>query len=137
MLFPIAIHRDIDSIYGVTVPDIEGCFSYGETIEEAVNNTREIIFSHIELLLEEGFDFKPHTTDIEQLKSNSDFKDAVWAYVDLDISKLSTKVERFNVSWPSFVLNQIDEYIEAHHESRSGFLARAALEVVKREREMA
>lgn len=137
MLFPIAIHKDADSVYGVTVPDIEGCFSYGETIEEAVTNTRDVIVSHIEVLLDEGFDFKPHTTDIEQLKNNPDFKDAIWAYVDLDVSKLTTKIERFNVSWPSFVLKQIDDYIEVHHESRSGFLARAALEAVTREREIA
>ena len=32
MLIPVAIHKDTDSLYGVTVPDIPGCFSAGETI---------------------------------------------------------------------------------------------------------
>jgi predicted RNase H-like HicB family nuclease len=36
MYFPIAIHKDPDSDYGVTVPDLPGCFSAGSTIDEAI-----------------------------------------------------------------------------------------------------
>ena len=30
MRFPIVVHKDADSGYGVTVPDLPGCFSAGE-----------------------------------------------------------------------------------------------------------
>jgi predicted RNase H-like HicB family nuclease len=37
MQYPIVIHKDSGSDYGVTFPDIPGCFSAGSTIEEAIN----------------------------------------------------------------------------------------------------
>ena len=38
MLYPVAVERgDDDHAYGVTVPDIQGCFSAGDTFEEAMN----------------------------------------------------------------------------------------------------
>lgn len=33
--YPIIIHNDKDSDYGVTVPDLPGCFSAGTTPDEA------------------------------------------------------------------------------------------------------
>ena len=35
MRYPIVIHKDPESCYGVTVPDLPGCFSAGNTVEEA------------------------------------------------------------------------------------------------------
>lgn len=127
MLFPIAIHKDSGTAYGVTIPDVPGCFSYGDTIEEAVFNAKEAVIGHIETLLELGepIDFK--ATKIDELKSQEDFKDAVWGFVEVDLSKLDSKPERVNISLPKFVLHRIDQYVTSHHETRSGFLARAAL----------
>ena len=31
MRFPIVVHKDKNSGYGVTVPDLPGCFSAGDT----------------------------------------------------------------------------------------------------------
>ena len=53
MRYPLAIHKDEDSCYGVTVPDIPGCFSAGDTIGEAVENAQEAIFEHLEVLAED------------------------------------------------------------------------------------
>jgi metal-responsive CopG/Arc/MetJ family transcriptional regulator len=47
--------------------------------------------------------------------------------VEVDISKLDSKPERVNISLPRFILSRIDEYVAAKHETRSGFLARAAI----------
>jgi predicted RNase H-like HicB family nuclease len=51
MQYPIFIHKDEDSAYGVIVPDLPGCFSAGDTIEEAIQNAKEAIECHIEGLL--------------------------------------------------------------------------------------
>lgn len=50
MKYPIAIHKDIDSCYGVTVPDVPGCFSAGETLDEAMNNVQEAISLNLKKL---------------------------------------------------------------------------------------
>jgi predicted RNase H-like HicB family nuclease len=41
MKFSVAIHKDKDSDYGVIFPDLPGCFSAGDTIEEALANAQE------------------------------------------------------------------------------------------------
>jgi predicted RNase H-like HicB family nuclease len=32
MRYPIVIHKDADNDYGVSVPDLPGCFSAGESV---------------------------------------------------------------------------------------------------------
>lgn len=51
MNYPVVIHKDKDSDYGVTVPDMPGCFSAGSTMEEALDNAREAILCHAEGLM--------------------------------------------------------------------------------------
>ncbi len=130
MEFPIAIHKDDGSVYGVTVPDVVGCYSYGDTIEDAIRNAREAITSHIETMIELGEDVEFTCSSIEELVNKDEFAGAVWALADVDITKLDTKPERINISLPRFVLHKIDSFVEKRHETRSGFLARVALDAI-------
>ncbi|CAI8010720.1 UPF0150 protein Ta0767 [Geodia barretti] len=50
MRFPVVVHKDEGSSYGVTVPDLPGCFSGGDTLDEALTNAQEAIAGHIETL---------------------------------------------------------------------------------------
>lgn len=130
MEFAIAIHKDPESCYGVTVPNVPGVFSAGDTIEEALRNAKEAIVCHVQTIIEEGDKVIIDSTSIEELVTNPDYADAIWAFVEVDLSKLDSKPERINISLPRFVLHKIDSYVEARHETRSGFLARAALEAI-------
>ena len=47
MRFPVVIHKDETSGYGVTVPDLPGCFSAGDSIEEAIVSGHEAIACHL------------------------------------------------------------------------------------------
>lgn len=85
MLYPVVIHQGSDSAYGVTVPDISGCFSAGDTLEEAMHNTREAIQGHLEILAEDGAAI-PNAGDIAKHKNNPDYADGFWAVVDVDIT---------------------------------------------------
>jgi metal-responsive CopG/Arc/MetJ family transcriptional regulator len=53
--------------------------------------------------------------------------------VDIDLTKLDNKPERINISMPRVVLSKIDSYVEKRHETRSGFLSRAALSAIAAE----
>jgi predicted RNase H-like HicB family nuclease len=68
MRFPVVIHKDADSDYGVTVPDLPGCFSAGDTIDDALTNAVEAIECHIEGLLLDG-ETVPHAVAIEHHRS--------------------------------------------------------------------
>ena len=47
--FPVLVQSDVSGGYWVTCPLLEGCYSQGETIDEALKNIRE----SIELCLED------------------------------------------------------------------------------------
>ena len=46
---PILVEKDEDGIYVIECPLFDGCYSQGETLEEALKNIREVI----DLILEE------------------------------------------------------------------------------------
>ena len=126
MRFPIVIHRDEGSSYGVTVPDLPGCFSGGESLEEALAAAEEAILSHIEVLLMDG-ESVPKQRPLEEHQANENYVDGVWALVDADVSKLSGKSVRVNITLPERVLAIVDEAAKREGETRSGYLVRAAL----------
>jgi predicted RNase H-like HicB family nuclease len=88
MYFPIAIHKDPDSDYGVTVPDLPGCFSAGATVDEAMLMAREAIELYLDTLVEDGKEI-PVPSDIEKLQANPDFAGAIWAFVSADYNHKS------------------------------------------------
>ena len=126
MRYPVVIHKDEDSAYGVTVPDLPGCFSAGETLEEALSSSQEAILSHIEALLMDG-EAVPKQKPLEEHRTNDNYADGVWALVDADVSKLSGKRVRMNITLPERVLAIVDEAAKREGETRSGLLTRAAL----------
>lgn len=137
MEMPVAIHKDENSVYGVTIPDVPGCYSWGDTIDEAIKNAREAVYSHYAVLAESGDAVSIKASRIEDLRADDEFAGAIWAFVDVDASKFDAKPERINISIPRFVLKKIDSFAEARHETRSGFISRAALAMIAEETENA
>ena len=91
MRYPIVIHKDPDSDYGVTVPDLPGCFSGGDTMEEAIEMAHEAITGHIETLLMDGQPI-PDMLPMETHLPDEFYTDGIWALVDVDLSELSGMV---------------------------------------------
>ncbi|MGL5421922.1 MAG: type II toxin-antitoxin system HicB family antitoxin [Serratia fonticola] len=129
MFYPIAIEAGDDKhAYGVTVPDLPGCFSAGDTLDEAISAAKEAITGHIELLVEMGRDI-PAVSSVGELAKDPEFAGYTWAVVDIDVSRLLGGSEKINVTLPKSLIDRIDRCVATHPEfkSRSGFLAEAAL----------
>ncbi|MDL1977747.1 MAG: type II toxin-antitoxin system HicB family antitoxin [Deltaproteobacteria bacterium] len=127
MKYPIALHKDDSSDYGVTIPDLPGCFSAGASIEEAIAMAQEAAECHIEGLLIDAEPI-PVPSSVEEYKNNPDYQDCLWALIDIDLSKLSLKSKRINITLPERLLTTIDHYVKKYGESRSGLLAQAITE---------
>lgn len=125
MKYPVVLHTDDDAHYGVTVPDLPGCFSAGDGVEDALQSVLEAIDLHLEGLVEDGGDV-PLPRNIAEHQANPDFANGVWALVDVDVSRFDGKAEKINITVPKRVLAQIDAYAKAHGATRSGFLVEAA-----------
>jgi predicted RNase H-like HicB family nuclease len=131
MLYPVVVHKDPTSDYGASVPDLPGCVSAGRTLDEALEGIREAIACHIEGILLDG-ESVPPAGEIERHKSNPEWVEGIWALVQIDLSKLSGKSKRINITLPERLLSQVDQYVSQHGETRSGFLAQAALDYMTR-----
>ena len=133
MLYPIAIRPgDEQHAWGVDVPDIPGCFSAGEDLDDAMAMAREAIEGHLEILAEDCARI-PVATPVSAHVSNPEYEGCIWALVDIDITRYLGKAEKLNITLPAILLNRIDDYVKHHTEqkSRSGFLASAALKVLQ------
>jgi predicted RNase H-like HicB family nuclease len=131
MLYPVVINKDQDSEYGASVPDLPGCFSAGETFDEVLENAKEAIQCHIEGLMLDG-ETIPLAGKIELHKNDPQWSEGVWALVQIDLSRLSGKSKRVNITLPERLLSQVDSHAAQQGETRSGFLAQAALEYMSR-----
>lgn len=130
MRYPVVIHKDKNSDYGVIIPDLPGCFSAGETLDEAMEMAHEAAECHIEGMLLAG-EALPAVRPIEHHQGNTEYANGVWALVELDLSRLEDATERVNITLSRRVLTLIDEAAKRAGESRSGFLARAGIEAAQ------
>ena len=131
MNYPIVIHKDKDSDYGVTVPDLPGCFSAGDTLDEAIAMAQEAIELHLEGLIEDG-QVIPKPGRIEDHKGKREFKGGIWAVVSISPSSLRVEAKRINITMPRRILDAVDRFAEVENETRSGLLTKAATAYIDR-----
>ncbi len=134
MLYPIAIEKgSANEAYGVIVPDIKGCFSAGDTFEEALENAKESIAGHLEILAEDGCDI-PLASEASLYLNADEYKGFIWAVIDIDVSRYLGKAEKVNVTLPSRLIRLIDDKVgkDKHYKSRSAFLAAGAERLLHR-----
>lgn len=117
------IHKDADSDYGVSFPDLPGVISAGSTLDEARDMASEALALHIEGLIEDG-EAIPEASSLEDVMANAENRDGVAVLISAPAT--AVKSVRVNVTLPSDVLEQIDQYAEREGFTRSGFLAQAA-----------
>ena len=67
----------------------------------------------------------------DMVSHKTEYSGGIWAIVDIDLSKLSGKSKRINITLPERILTVVDSAASREGESRSGFLTRAALEYME------
>lgn len=121
--FIALIHKEADTEYGVSFPDLPGVISAGADLDEARANAAEALALHLEGMAEDG-EAPPEPSSLTAIMADRENKDAVAVLIPAPNNKM--KAVRIQVTMPEDVLEQIDTYAEEHGYSRSGFLAHAA-----------
>lgn len=132
MYYPVVIHKDPDSDYGVTVPDLPGCFSAGDSIEDALIQVVEAIECHVEGLLLDQEPI-PMPQNIEYHRLHPNYVDGIWALVAVDFAKLSGKAAEVQVTLPEGVIALMDAYALQHGETRNDLIAKATSEFITKQ----
>lgn len=130
MKFSIAIEPGTDTTaFGVIVPDLPGCYSAGDSVEEAFDNAREAIEVYCETLASKG-DSLPDLKPLSEWMKDREYKGWTWGIIDVAVEKLFGPAEKINITVPAMTLRKIDAFAEKAGETRSGFLVRAAQAVM-------
>lgn len=95
-----------DNVYNVEFPDLEGCLTYGESLEEAIMNAKEALSGYCGSILERGSDL-PKASAISTIQTGDGFT----SYIDAEplFSDLSVKKTLTIPAW----LNKRSEEVKA------------------------
>jgi len=127
MRYPIAIEPGASSTaYGVVVPDLPGCFSAGDTLEEALAAVEEAAAAWIDAALDAG-EAIPPPSSLDALRDNPDYRDWAFGVVTVSPSLLDDSIERVNISLPRRVVKRLDAQARAAGLTRSGLIAELSL----------
>ena len=128
MRYPIAIEAGTKTTaFGVIVPDLPGCFSAGDTLDEAMAGAEEAAAAWIDAALDAGQAI-PAPSSLDVLRGNAEFADWAWGVITLDPALLDDTSERVNITLPRRVLKRLDAQARAAGESRSAHIAQLTLE---------
>ncbi|DAB38902.1 MAG: hypothetical protein A2552_03835 [Sulfuricurvum sp. RIFOXYD2_FULL_44_160] len=127
MRYPIAIEMGNETTaFGVIVPDLAGCFSAGDTLDEAIDNAKEAITLYIDGLLDDN-EMIPAPSLVSRYSSLAEYTGFIWALVEIDPAILDDKAERVNITLPRRVLARLDAKAKEAGETRSGYIARLSI----------
>lgn len=126
MHYVALIHKDTDSAYGVSFPDLPGCFSAGDSLDEAARNAIDGLASYV-LWLEADGDKVPPPRSIDEISDDphlaEDRHGATLMLVPLVRDLGSTT--RINVSLDLGLLQAIDSAARQRKQTRSAFISSA------------
>ncbi|MGL6025680.1 MAG: type II toxin-antitoxin system HicB family antitoxin [Vibrio sp.] len=128
MLYPVAIEKgNEDSAFGAIFPDVAGCFSAGDSYEEALQNAHQALDLHFEALAEMG-EVPPSAAALDDHFNKPEFEGFLWALVDIDIEPYLGGAVKKNVTLPKLLLKKIDDLVKENpiYKDRSHFLQMAA-----------
>jgi predicted RNase H-like HicB family nuclease len=126
------VEKEAGSAFGVWFPDVEGCFSAGETLEEASVHAVAALRQHAEALESAGRRL-PAARTADAVLRDKDVKAAIKVGAVLFAVPLladAGRTVRINISLDKALVDQIDEAATARGLTRSAFLAQAAREKI-------
>lgn len=128
MRYPIVIEPGgATTAFGVVVPDLPGCFSADDTMDDALAGAEEAAAAWIDATLDAGGAI-PGPSDLEAVRANPDYAGWTFGVITVEPEMLDDTVERVNITLPRRVLKRLDALARAAGKSRSGYIAQLTLE---------
>lgn len=116
------VHKDADSSYGISFPDLPGCFSAGEDLIELERNAIEAI----ELFLDDQDAADFPARDMNEIARSREADGDDHMLMAIPYIRSGGRAVRVNVSIDAHMLAAIDAAAKRRKLSRSAFLVSAA-----------
>lgn len=125
MRYPIFIEPGNETTaWGVVVPDLPGCFSAGDTLDEALAGAETAAAAWIDAALDAGHAIPAPSSPETRA---ADYPGWLLGVVSVDPALLDDTSERINITLPRRVLARLDAKARDSGESRSSYIARMAV----------
>ena len=118
------IHKDPDSSFGASFPDVPGCISVAETLETLRPMIEESLGLHLEGMIQDS-EAVPEPSPLDKIVKSKDYVDAV-AVMVVKAPELAGATVHVNITLSKKVLAQIDRKAAEKSMYWSGFLVKAA-----------
>jgi predicted RNase H-like HicB family nuclease len=128
--YPAIIEKMADA-FAVVFPDLPDCGTSGATMQEAAHNAEVALQAYVDRMADRGGTL-PAPSDLGRLWSEANGVEVARILVRADVSGRSVRV---NITMPEDLLAAVDRYAARLGYSRSGLLAQAVRERMKRDRE--
>ena len=115
------VHKDEDSAFGVEFPDLPGCFSAADSLEDVIPNATEAL----SLWFEDADEVEPSPVEKVRANAATDLAEGAFLIMVPWIGR-GSKPARVNISLDRVMLGAIDEAAATRRLTRSAFLAEAA-----------
>ena len=123
MRYPILIEEGTETTaFGVVVPDLPGCFSAGDTLDEALDAAKDAAAAWLDATLDAG-DMVPSPSSLDAVRHLPGYAGWTIGVIELDTALFDDAIERVNITLPRRVLRRLDDLAEARHQSRGAFIA--------------
>jgi predicted RNase H-like HicB family nuclease len=119
--------------YGVVFPDLPGCTSSGETVEQAYEHAFEALALHVEGMIEEGATLPeptPFNAPLPHWLAGAPGRIERTVLVPV---KLPGRAMRISITMDKGLLARLDTVAATRGETRSGYIAQAVRERMERE----
>ena len=122
-VYPAIIHEE-DGEYWVEFPDLQGCFSEGSSLPDAIANATDALGGYLCTLMDNG-DEIPSASDIKAIDVGDGFSTVIMT--DPLSYKRSTKSVKKTLTIPEW----LNEEAEKRHVNFSSVLQKALLAVIQ------
>jgi predicted RNase H-like HicB family nuclease len=124
--FPAIVETGPGGSYGVFFPDLPGCVSAGDSLQEAARNAEIALQLHLAGMVEDGEPI-PAASELDALARAPDVEEVARILVR---GETPGRIERVNITMDEGLLKVIDAAAEQRGMTRSGFLAEGARRLI-------
>ena len=121
--------EDKPGAYCVDFPDLEGCFTEGDTLAEALSNAQECLTSYLGACVIQGEDL-PEASPLKEAQKKAEAEGASIPegtfYQAVQAAPLNEKPIQVSISMLPSLVSTVDNAAKRAGMTRSGFLAAAA-----------
>lgn len=123
--YPAVFEQTKDGEYGVFFPDIPGCISAGDTLEEAIAMSKEALSLHLSGMINDN-DPCP-AIDINNARKEA--QGCILMMIEPNPAIIARRTKdhavRINITLPQFLLESADNYAKMANINRSRLIAEA------------